>query len=96
MANQYKIYTVGNFLEIEDVNNGYIDNIRKQDVKIKRHDNSNEWYDIFDRGNNIYRKLFLTQILKQDGTPYTFEEFEEFRGCSFGAMIIEWACSHND
>lgn len=96
MANQYKIYVVGNFLEIEDMTNGYFTNIRKQDVKIVRHNSSNQWYDIFDKGNSVLSKIFLNQILDQNEDPYTFEDFEEFRGCNFGYLVVGWACNHNN
>lgn len=96
MANEYKIYIVGNFLEIEDTTNGYFTNIRKQDAKIVRHNNSNEWYDIFDKGNTVLSKIFLTQILDENGDPYTFNSFEDFRGCNLGSLIVGWACRHEE
>jgi hypothetical protein len=90
--NTYKIYKKGNFLEIVYNNNGRVENCRLIDSRIKRHDSSRAWYDVFVNDIKIFSRLYINQIQKEDGSYWAENDFNDFITCSLGKSIIGESC----
>lgn len=88
----YKVFKHGNFLEVIDEDNNQVWNVNVRNARVFRHDMSQTWYDFYNKDDRFLTKIFLSSIHDENGDPYTFTDFEEFRRCSFGHTIIGETC----
>lgn len=79
MIQQYKIYIKGNYLVIENLKTSEVFYGFKKEVFVDKNNLQQNIYRFFNvKDWNFKNSLYLSQIFKQDGTPYTQNEWEAF------------------